>query len=281
MTVKELKSLYREELTSYSKEEADRLFFIFLEEISGISLLQFLSNSEKEIEKQQKEQLLLILNRLQAGVPYQHIVGYTYFSGLKLEVSESALIPRPETEELAYLIKDKVNPKPGLRILDIGTGTGCLALACAANFKDAVVEAWDISKEALSLASANAVSNKLQVGFKEVNFLNPQGLPQADWDIIVSNPPYIGTSEGGVMDDLVLKNEPHLALFVPDNDPLVFYNAIADYAKNSLNAGGQIFVEINQRLGEETRDVFSEAGFKAELVKDLSGNDRFVIAGKK
>ncbi len=280
MTTKELKSLFREGLTSYSKEEADRLFFIFLEEISGISLLQFLSNSQKEIEKSEAGSLLKSLEQLKAGIPYQYVLGFTYFSGLKLNVSSAALIPRPETEELAYLIKERVRSKPGLRILDIGTGTGCLALACASNFKNSVVEAWDISDDALHLASANAISNKLNVDFKRVDFLKNATLPQDSWDVIVSNPPYIGLSEERKMDDLVLKNEPHLALFVPDHNPLVFYNAIVDYAQNNLTAGGQIFVEINQRLGEETLNVFRNKGFDAELLRDLSGNDRFVVGHK-
>ncbi len=280
MTTKELKSLFREGLTSYSKEEADRLFFIFLEEISGISLLQFLSSSQREIEKSEAGSLLKSLEQLKAGIPYQYVLGFTYFSGLKLNVSSAALIPRPETEELAYLIKERVRSKPGLRILDIGTGTGCLALACASNFKNSVVEAWDISDDALHLASANAISNQLNVDFKRMDFLKYETLPQDSWDVIVSNPPYIGLSEERKMDDLVLKNEPHLALFVPDNNPLVFYNAIVDYAQNNLTEGGQIFVEINQRLGEETLNVFRNKGFDAELLIDLSGNDRFVVGHK-
>ncbi len=280
MTTKDLKTLFRDQLTSYSKEEADRLFFIFLEEISGISLLQFLSNSQKELEKTTERKMLESLEQLKAGIPYQHILGYTYFSGLKLKVSGAALIPRPETEELAYLIKERVKSKTGLRILDIGTGTGCLALACASNFKNSVVEAWDISDEALILAVANAKAAGLKVQFNRVDFLSAEDLPEHLWDVLVSNPPYIGLQEGKEMEDVVLNNEPHLALFVPDNDPLVFYSAIARYARQSLNNGGQIFVEINQKLGPETLKVFLQEGFRSELLKDLSGNDRFVIAQK-
>lgn len=280
MTIKELKTLYREELTTYSKKEADRLFFIFLEEFSGNTLLQLLNNPEKEIETPQQDKLLGAFHQLKDGIPYQHILGYTHFSGLKLKVSGSALIPRPETEELAYLIKEKVTNIPGLRILDIGTGTGCLALACAYHFKHSVVEAWDISEDALRLAMANANTNQLQVSFKKVDFLNYKGLQDEPWDLIVSNPPYIGSSEEADMDELVLKNEPHIALFVPDNNPLVFYSGIAEYAAKNLKEGGQIFVEINQKLGKESLNVFTDRGFSAELLKDLSSNNRFVIARK-
>lgn len=280
MTSKEIKSLYREELTLYSKEEADRLFFIFLEEFSGTTLLQFLSNAQRELEKSAEVELLKVLEQLKAGMPYQHILGFTHFSGLKLKVSSAALIPRPETEELAYLIKERALNKPGLKILDIGTGTGCLALACAYNFRGSKVQAWDVSEDALNLASANATDNNLAVQFKRLDFLNALDLPVQTWDVIVSNPPYIAYLEEQEMDDVVLKNEPHLALFVPDNDPLVFYKAIALYAKGNLNKGGQIFVEINQTLGRETLSVFEQQGFSAELLKDLSGNDRFVIARK-
>ncbi len=280
MTAKKLKNLFIEDLNMYSKKEAERLFFILLEDLAGVTRLQYLSNPQLEVTVIGVELLLDSLEKLKRGVPYQHITGFVDFAGLRLKVSKSALIPRPETEELAYLIKEKVHQKSNLKILDVGTGTGCLALSCAANFGDSNVEAWDVSENALALARENARINKLFIDFKEVDFLDEENLPDKEWDLIVSNPPYIGSSEMPEMDKVVVNHDPHLALFVEDDDPLIFYRAIAEYAQKNLNEEGQVFVEINQKLGEETLAVFIEMGFKAGLYKDLSGNDRFIIASK-
>lgn len=281
MNIKEQKDSFTESLLNYTKEEAHRLFFIFLEEYAGIGRMQYMSRPDALLSPVQISKLTEALGQLNSEVPYQHILGYTYFAGLRLEVAPQALIPRPETEELAYLIKQQIKEKKGLRILDIGTGTGCLALACASFFQSAYVTGWDVSNEALKLAKTNADSLSLNVTFKLKDILEETAWDtNEEWDVIVSNPPYIGEGEKVDMNDVVLNNEPHLALFAPDENVLIFYKAIARYGRRYLKKGGSLFVEINQKLGIETTAVFKEAGFTAELLKDLSGNDRFVIARK-
>lgn len=264
----------------YNKEEAERLFFVFLEEISGITRIEYhLLDPSATIRDNELKRYLQNLNLLFEGQPYQYVLGYTHFLDLKIKVSPSVLIPRPETEELAFLINQKLAGKVGLRALDIGTGSGCLALALAKGLSNAKVEAWDISQDALELARENARFNNLNVEFIYHNMLQ-EVATEGGWDVIASNPPYIADSEKREMESNVLDFEPHLALFVPDSDPLIFYRKIVEFAKGALNNGGHIFLEINQSLGQPTLALYKEAGFEAKLLKDMSGNDRFIIATK-
>lgn len=279
MTLKELKNQFNEELiASYSSSESDHLFHIFLEELANIRIGQFFLKENEKLEDKLLNELLKCLKQLKSGKPYQHILGYVPFANLRIDVNAHVLIPRPETEELAYLVKSKVENKEGMRLLDIGTGSGCLALALSSFYKKAQVCGYDVSEEALKQAIANAKTNNLTVDFALLNFLDQRSWTDDKWDVIVSNPPYIAEYEQDTMDGIVLNNEPWQALFVPDNDALIFYIKIAEYAQTHLKNGAKVFVEINERLGQETLEVFTARGFKAELLKDMSGKDRFVEA---
>lgn len=220
-------------------------------------------------------QIESILERLKRYEPIQYIFGQTEFFGLPFSVNSDTLIPRPETEELVELIINE-NNKSGLKILDIGTGSGAIAIALAKHLNKADVFAWDFSQRALDMAKHNAERNNVQVEFNKVDVLDdyPKDIM---YDIIVSNPPYVLESEKNVMEQNVLAYEPHSALFVPDADALLFYNRIADIALDALRPGGKLYFEINQVKGDETMEVLRKKGFKeVVLFKDLSKNDRMV-----
>lgn len=264
----------------YESGEIRQLFTIAMEDIAGLGRVQMLTNANPELSEEVAQKLQAFIKGLEEGKPYQHLIGEVHFAGLKLKVGPQALIPRPETEELAYVIKDENQGRDNLKILDIGTGTGCLALACASFFHKSSVTALDVSEEAISLAGENAAGNGLQIDFVQGSILDPDKWPTGSWDIIVSNPPYIGESEASDMDDLVTHHEPSLALFAPDDDVLIFYRMILELAQSQLAKGGKVYLEINQKWGPETLKLYTAAGFKARLLKDLSGNDRFVVAEK-
>ncbi|HMO31945.1 MAG TPA: peptide chain release factor N(5)-glutamine methyltransferase [Lacibacter sp.] len=216
--------------------------------------------------------------------PLQYITGEAWFYGRTFRVNPSVLIPRPETEELADLIirwvKAKQELRKPLRILDIGTGSGCLAITLQLEIPGASVTALDISPEALATAAANGRLLQAVVDWCNSNFLDPeQQANLGNFDVIVSNPPYIAAAEADHLQASVVQHEPREALFVPDADPLIFYRAIADFGITHLLPGGRIYTEINQRLGPETAAIFRSAGYAGvDLQKDMSGNDRFVIA---
>jgi release factor glutamine methyltransferase len=193
-------------------------------------------------------------------------------------VDESVLIPRPETEELVDWIRMENNREGGLHILDIGTGSGCIAIALKHEFPNSVIDAFDISENALNTARRNAVRNKLEVNFELIDILNAPDFT-TKWDIIVSNPPYITEHEKDEMLPNVLDNEPHLALFVPDNDPLLFYRNIAIFGRQNLQHNGKLYFEINRESGKECMDLLTGMGFNdIKLEKDISGNDRMIRA---
>ncbi len=232
-----------------------------------------------------------LLARLRAHEPLQYVLGEAAFYGRTFRVTPATLIPRPETEELVRLVIDKIpNSQFSIlnsqfSILDVGTGSGCIAITLALELPGAAVSAWDISENALAVARQNAERLGANVQFEQQDALNSQsrGEPfsilNSQFSILVSNPPYVARAEAAAMRPNVLDHEPHLALFVPDDDPLLFYRAIARLGAASLVSGGLIFVEINERFGVETAAVFAEAGFtSAEVVVDLSGKDRFVRA---
>lgn len=214
--------------------------------------------------------------------PLQYVLGETEFYGRKFKVNSSVLIPRPETEELVDIIIKNFSDSSPHRLLDVGTGSGCIAVSLALNLLKTNVVACDISPVSLELACENAIENKAEVSFLEMDFLQKKewkNLPA--FDCIVSNPPYIRQSEIAQMDDHVTGFEPHLALFVPDHDPLKFYRAIAEFSGENLTGEGIIFLEINSALGKETVRLYHDFGFtNVSLIKDLSGNDRFVKASR-
>jgi release factor glutamine methyltransferase len=221
--------------------------------------------------------------RLLAHEPVQYVLGTAHFAGLDLEISPATLIPRPETEELAQLIAQEQAGRPGLTVLDVGTGSGCLALAVAQALRPARTLAIDISGEALAVARRNAARYAPAVAFQQLDILsNTPDIVPGTLDVLVSNPPYVRDSERAQMRANVLSWEPATALFVPDADPLLFYKRLAELAQVLLRAGGAVYLEINEALGAETAALFSEADFAAmRVVNDFFGRARFVRATRK
>ena len=220
-----------------------------------------------------------VLEKLKTQIPIQYILGTTHFYGLEFTVDENVLIPRPETQELVdWIIKlnCRISNNKNIKILDIGTGSGCIAISLANNIPDSEVFAIDISEKALDVAKKNAILNKVPVTMLHKNILETTDLNQK-FDIIVSNPPYVRNIEKSEIKPNVLDNEPHLALFVSDTEPLIFYKKIAELAAANLKINGQLFFEINQYLGKETQDLLKSIGLKnIELRKDIYGNDRMI-----
>jgi len=221
-----------------------------------------------------------IVNRLNRQEPIQHVIGTTIFCGLEFEVSPDVLIPRPETEDLVRLIMhDFTERTDSIKILDIGTGSGCIAVTLARFIPQADVMGWDVSDEALAMARRNADQLNADVTFEKQDILNVTDAELRKFDCVVSNPPYVTRSEAAAMDRNVLDYEPGLALFVDDNDPLVFYKAVADFCTRHLTKDGACYVEINERFGEATRQVFEERGFRQiQVYKDIHGKDRSIRA---
>ncbi len=216
------------------------------------------------------------LKELSKNRPIQYVLGETDFCALKFKVDERVLIPRPETAELVDFVIDSASI--GTKILDVGTGSGCIAIALSKLIPNAEVIAFDISESALELATENAHLNNVEVNFRQVDILNGADSDE-DFDVIVSNPPYIMLSEREEMCSNVLDYEPHLALFVPDDDPLIFYRAIIDFAKKHLLPTGSLFFEINRVFSKEIKEMLNEKGFsKVKIRKDMFGNDRMIRA---
>jgi release factor glutamine methyltransferase len=282
MKIKEYRSHFITALTPiYDAGEAESFFYLILEEKQNLRRIDLALTPDvlfSEIEIQVWDELL---DQLKLEIPIQYLLGKTSFYGLDFIVNEAVLIPRQETEELVDWIISTVkleNSDRPLRILDIGTGSGCIAISLAKNIKNATVFALDVSEDALATAPKNAVNNKVSVTFISQNILETVDLQQ-QFDIIVSNPPYVRNLEKQEIKKNVLDNEPHLALFVDDNDALVFYRKIAVIAQKNGTVGGQLFFEINQYLGQEMVDLLQSLNFKnIELRKDIYGNDRMTRA---
>jgi release factor glutamine methyltransferase len=277
--IKEYKVKFIAALISiYDEMEAESFFYLILENQRQLRRIDLALNLELHFSL---EEILIwdaILEKLQLEIPIQYILGTTHFYGLEFNVNENVLIPRPETEELVEWIISSVNmPKfTNLKILDIGTGSGCIAISLAKNIPNAEVSAIDISDKALATAKENADLNKAAVAFIQKNILETNDLEQ-QFDIIVSNPPYVRNLEKAEIKPNVLANEPHLALFVEDNDALLFYRKIAELATKNLSLEGKLFFEINQYLGKETVELLEKMHFKnCELRKDIYGNDRMI-----
>ena len=228
-----------------------------------------------------KKKINEVISRINAEEPVQYILGSTYFYGRKFNVNPAVLIPRSETEILIEEVLKEIDPfSPGI-ILDIGTGSGCIGITLAKELPAKRVLAIDVSEGALKTASENAQQLGASVEFLKVNVLT-DNLPALPLEVLVSNPPYVTDSESHTMKKNVLDYEPHLALFVPDHDPFVFYSMIARKGYASLTETGKVFVEINERYGDEVSDIFKDAGFNTiRMVKDLQGKNRIVSASKK
>ena len=274
--------------TSYDDGEARAIARILIEELFGLSYADIVCGATEQLSADDTLRLDTAVRRIEQGEPLQHVLGYADFCGNRFSVNSSVLIPRPETEWLvdegAKLMDDCIAsdetqhkaPHSPKRILDIGTGSGCIAISLKLRLGDAYVEAWDISEEALRTAQDNADALKAEVVFRKRDALRADNTA-APWDLIVSNPPYICDSERSAMDDNVLLHEPHTALFVPDDDPLRFYRAIARYALLTLNIGGSLLFECNTRYAEATGTMLSDMGFEEVTVSDDCFNlPRFV-----
>ena len=268
--------------TSYEDGEARAIARILIEELFGLSYTDIVCGATDQLSADDTLRLDTAVRRIEQGEPLQHVLGYADFCGNHFGVNASVLIPRPETEWLVdegeRLMNGASNAAPSTpkRILDIGTGSGCIAISLKLRLGEAYVEAWDISEEALRTAESNAKALKAEVVFCKRDALRAEE-SVAPWDLIVSNPPYICDSERADMDDNVLLHEPHTALFVPDDDPLRFYRAIARYALRSLSNGGSLLFECNTRYAEATGEMMREMGFEDVTVNDdCFGLPRFV-----
>ena len=294
MIVKQYRNYFNETLkTIYPITEIDSFFFLLLEEYLGFRRVDIVLKSDFKITQETLKLLQSATKQLEQEVPLQYIIGKTEFYGLPFVVNKHVLIPRPETEELvACVVSESSRVKTfntstkqttetkQLKILDIGTGSGCIPISLKKQLPFAKISAIDISKEALTVAKKNAVLNNVDIHFILQDILKTVALDQ-HYDIIISNPPYVRESEKKELKNNVLKNEPHVALFVENDNPLIFYAKIAELAKNYLNKNGLLFFEINQYLGTETIDLVNKKGLKnIQLKKDMFGNDRIIVASK-
>lgn len=286
-TIYDFKEHFEQELSAlYNKSEIRTLFRILLEDMLGFSAHEArIPDDHKVLHEEEIQKLHRSLQELKSGKPIQLITGMTYFLGEKLLTSSDALIPRPETEELVLEILKHVGDKKNtkVRILDVGTGSGCIAISLKKNLPNATVYALDISTKALEIAQKNAKQLHANVHFFHSDILK-NNLPKEihKVDIIASNPPYIAENEKKDMDKNVLDYEPHQALFVPDNRPLLFYEAIVKTAEKHLSTDGKIFFEINQKFGKEVTDLLENNGYsEINLMQDIHGVDRIVYASKK
>ena len=285
--IKELRLFYRKELSAiYGAEEAHNVTDYVVEHVLNVSRTQLIIQADRVISELQKKILKDILIRLLNHEPVQYILGYAYFIGLKLAVDKNVLIPRPETEELVYwMLDDPAMKSSSVNILDIGTGSGCVAISLKRKRSTTRVHAIDISAKAIDIAKKNAATYNLNIDFIKADILDRAllqnySLTPLPFHYIVSNPPYVLQSEKLHMRKNVIDFEPYTALFVNDDDPLVFYKAIAEFSfKYLAQEDGKLFLEINEAKADDVKKVLTEAGFtKLEIKKDMQGKDRMIRA---
>ena len=280
MNSKQYRNQFIEALTNlYGADEAESFFYLILENKHNLRRVDMALNPDLSFSEAQLQVWNSLLEQLQLEIPIQYLLGSTSFYGLEFKVNENVLIPRPETEELVdWIIENQKGKNQKIKILDIGTGSGCIAISLAKNLPHAQVFAIDVSKGALATAKENAKANEVNVHFIEQNILETTDLLQ-DFDIIVSNPPYVRELEKQEIKNNVLEHEPHLALFVANDDALVFYIKITALAQKNLVAQGELYFEINQYLGKEMVAMVQDFGFTTiELKKDIYANDRMLRA---
>jgi release factor glutamine methyltransferase len=279
MTIKEIHTKYLHALQQiYSIGEASKMTEMIFENIAKISKQQIIINCSEELNTNTENQLLDTLEKLLQHYPVQYIIGESWFYNLKFIVNENVLIPRSETEELVeeaiLFLKNSLNKN----VIDIGTGSGCIPISIKKNIETANVISVDISEGALDIAKQNALANSVIIDFKKTDFLdntNWEGLGK--FDLIISNPPYIPEQEEKIMDKNVTLHEPHIALFVPQNAPLLFYKKILSFAKNHLATQGKIMLEIHEDLAKETAEIFTVQNYCVEIKKDMQDKDRMLI----
>ncbi|WP_136465591.1 peptide chain release factor N(5)-glutamine methyltransferase [Flagellimonas onchidii] len=290
MLLREIKNIFHKELgETYPEGEIDTFFYLSIEHYLKLERFALVLQPNLVLTKEEETPLFRVVTELKKEKPIQYILGSTHFMDLEFKVDENVLIPRPETEELVQWILEECQAERSrnLRILDIGTGSGCIAVSLAQNLPNAKVYAMDISEKVLKVAQQNAMLNNVEVTFLQKDILNPElefelysefeSVLELQFDIIVSNPPYVRELEKEEMKKNVLEHEPDLALFVPDNNPLLFYDAITQFAKTRLKENGSLFFEINQYLGKETKALLEAHNFlEIELRKDIFGNHRLL-----
>ena len=279
-TIKEIKNYIKKELFNlYDNNEIVTFSFLIFEHLLKYTKIQYHANNNVKVDDTICNKIKDIVDRLKKNEPIQYILGHMEFYDLKINVNPHILIPRPETEELTDLII-KNEKQIGLQIIDIGTGSGCIAIALAKNLSNAQIDAVDISEDALITAKENAEMNNVHVSFFRCDISKEESLLTGEkYDIIVSNPPYVKNSEKSKMKKNVLDYEPHTALFVSDENPLLFYKYIITFAIEYLKNGGRVYVEINEALGNETKALFEKEGFDdVRVIKDLNNKERFIKA---
>jgi release factor glutamine methyltransferase len=264
----------------YSQEEAINIMRLVFQEKLGLTRVDMALNNSKELDEKNRKLIFQIAEKLLEGQPVQQLLGSVQFLNCKLRINKNVLIPRPETEELVQWVVNENKNEEELDVVDVGTGSGCIAIALYNNLTDAKVKAIDVSQSALELAQINAIANNAAVDFYNLDILNEDNWKKLkSFDIIISNPPYVLESEKGAMHKNVLNYEPHLALFVPEERPLLFYEKIADMALKHLNKGGKLYFEINTAFGKEVKNMLLKRGFKDVVIrKDINDKDRFVKA---
>lgn len=268
-------------LALYDEREAGNIATLLMEWISGKNRMEQLMDKDLPLTSQQADQLLQAGAKLRIGEPVQYIIGEAWFMGQPFLVTRNTLIPRPETEELVeWMMKDLAQQATTrLRMLEVGSGTGCIPISLKKKFPELQVQSVDISRGAIQTARENAARLHAAVDFIEMDFLTPANREQlGQTDLIVSNPPYIKASERESMHKNVVEFEPATALFVPDQDALIFYKAIRNFSETHLTPNGKIYLEINQQLGKDVLQLFNNGHFSAVLQKDLQGNDRMIRA---
>ena len=289
MLLREIKNIYHSELDAiYGKEEVNSFFYLLIEHYFDLERFVLAIQPDLVIDKKQETIIFQALSELKLEKPIQHIIGMAYFMDLEFKVNEDVLIPRPETEELVrWILDDFKDTAKNLTILDMGTGSGCIPISLYKNLTDAKVFGLDISADALKVAEENNRLLGASVKFFQADMLSLMSETstkelEQKFDVIISNPPYVRELEKAEMRNNVIDHEPGLALFVPDEDPLKFYNTVVNFAAEHLNENGCLYLEINQYLGKETKQLLEKSNFKTiELRKDMFGNDRMIKGIRK
>ena len=278
MIISELRTYFFKELKEgYPEEEIHSFFYLLTEYYLNMKRLDVSLHLNQLVSEKSQLKFEQAINRLKSQEPIQYILGETAFLGRSFKVTPATLIPRPETEELVYwIVSHYVQASEGLSILDIGTGSGCIAVSLGAELNGTEITAIDVSEEAINIAKKNANQHKVGVNFVQIDVLDGMTM-EAKFDLIVSNPPYVRMLEKTQMQPNVLNHEPSLALFVSDQEPLIFYHKIAQFAKSNLREGGHLFFEINEYLSKELVQLLQKEGFKSvEVMQDLFGKDRML-----
>lgn len=271
---------YQELESLYEKNEIRSMIYSIIEHFTGYDLMKILTyKDELKVSESELLKINFAIKDLKKEKPLQQIIGYCEFLDVRIEVNQHVLIPRVETEEIVQRVIKENKGRKNLKIADVCCGSGCIAIALKKAFPDANIYAYDISEEALKKSKENAEKNKEKINFFKENILKSKEKNQ-EFNIIVSNPPYVRESEKALMKNNVLLYEPHLALFVSDEDPLIFYKKILDFSNRNLAKNGKIYMEINENLGKETELLFKNFNYQTSIIKDIRGKDRLLFAKK-